>query len=145
MVWSRARGRYRLWEGGDIDIEAEISLARGSLTGDTTIRAATDTDLCPLPRLSARRHSFQTGTLRSVPVLTIRARDLAKAVESVVDELAVLLALAENDAERENAETLRRRLKTPNLLIGLALESETLREAAAEIAACEAVAQCSGP
>ncbi|PQV65266.1 hypothetical protein B1R32_1013 [Abditibacterium utsteinense] len=141
VVWSRARGRYRLWEGGDIDIDAEIALARASLTGDTTIRAATDATLCPLPRLSARRHSFQTGTLRGVPVLTIRARDLSTAIENLDEELGVLLALAENENDREEAEALAAQLKASHILVGLALESDALRDAAAEIAACEAVAQ----
>ena len=128
IVWSRARNRYRLWEGGDVDIEAEIALARGALSGDITIRAATDAALCPLPQLNARRHSFQTGTLRNVPVVTVRARDLEKAAQDAQGELAVLLVLAENEAERDEVEALAANWKTPNLLFGLALESETLGE-----------------
>ena len=141
IIWSRARDRYRLWEGGDVDIEAEIALARGALSGDVTIRAATDESLCPMPQLQARRHSFQTGTLRQVPVVTVRARDAATAVDKADGELAVLLILAENEAERDEIESLAAHWKAPNLLFGLALESETLGEAAATIAACESVAQ----
>ena len=141
IVWSRARNRYRLWEGGDVDIEAEIARARGALSGDVTIRAATDESLCPLPQLQARRHSFQTGTLRQVPVVTVRARDAATSADKMNGELAVLLILAENEAERDEIESLAAHWKTPNLLFGLALESETLGEAAAEIAVCENVAQ----
>ena len=141
IIWSRARDRYRLWEGGDLDIEAEIALARGALAGDITIRAATDEALCPMPRLGARRHGFQTGTLRSVPVITVRARDAATSAEKMNGELAVILVLAENEAERDNAIAVAAAWASPNLLFGLALESETLGEAAAQIAACENVAQ----
>lgn len=144
IIWSRARNRYRLWEGGDIDIEAEIALAGRTLSGDVTIRAMTDDNLCPLPRLNARRHSFQTGTIRSISVLTVRPRDAATSAEQMNGELAVLLILAENEAERSEAEALIASWKTPNLLFGLALESETLREAAAHVAACEVVAQSAG-
>lgn len=141
IVWSRARGRFRLWEGGDIDIEAELSVARAGLSGDTTIRAATDPALCLLPRLSARRHSFQTGTLRSVPVRAIRARDLAKAVEEARGELVVLLALAENEGEREEAQTFAATPSSSNALIGLSSQSESLRESASDIAASQVVAE----
>ena len=141
IVWSRARNRYRLWEGGDIDIEAEIARARGALAGDVTIRAATDENLCPLPQLSARRHGFQTGTIRPIPIITVRARDAATSAEKTDGELAVLLILAENEAQRDQARAVTAAWTAPNLLFGLALESETLREAAAQIAACAAVAQ----
>lgn len=140
IVWSRARNRYRLWEGGDLDIEAELSLARSSLSGDSTIRAATDPALCPLPRLSARRHSFQTGTLRGIPALVIRARDLRRAVEEANGELVVLLALAENEAAREEAEAFAASLQSPSALIALSSESEALRESARDIAASQVVA-----
>ena len=141
IIWSRAHNRYRLWEGGDVDIEAEIARARGTLSGDVTIRAATDVALCPMPQLSARRHSFQTGTLRNVPVLTVRARDAATSADNLNGELAVILVLTRNEDERDEIKHLAAHWKTPNLLLGLALESETLREAAAHIAACEIVAQ----
>ncbi len=140
IIWSRARNRYRLWEGGDVDIEAELALARGALAGDVTIRAATDENLCPLPSLNTRRHSFQTGTIRNVPIFTVRPRDTATSADNLRGELAVMLILAENEAERDEAETFVVNWQAPNLLFGLALESETLREAAADIAACAVVA-----
>ena len=141
IIWSRARNRYRLWEGGDVDIEAEVALARTGLAGDVIIRAATDENLCPLPTLQARRHSFQTGTIRNVPTIIVRPRDAATATDKANGELAVMLILAENEAERDEAERFIADTKTPNLLFGLALESENLREAAADIAACAVVAR----
>ena len=141
IIWSRTRNRYRLWEGGDVDIEAEIGLARGALAGDVTIRAATDENGCSLPTLNARRHSFQTGTIRNVATIIVRPSEAATAAEQMQGELAVLLITAENEAQRAEAEMFAANWKTPNLLFGLALESETLREAAADIAACAVVAQ----
>ena len=54
---------YALWEGSDIDIEAKLREAEVHV--DT--KAALTTDLShymPIPPLVARRHLFQTGTLR---------------------------------------------------------------------------------
>ena len=144
IIWSRARNRYRLLEVGDVDIATELTLARGALSGDVTMRAATDENLCPFPILNARRHSFQTGTIRNVPIVLVRPRDAATATEKLQGELAVTLILAENEAERAEAETFVANWKSPNLLFGLALETDDLREAAAQVAACAIVAQTVG-
>lgn len=71
IVWNRVRGWYRLWEGGDVDIEAALAIAREGLPMGTTLLAVTDPDICPLPREIARRHSHETGTLRSVETFSI--------------------------------------------------------------------------
>ena len=140
IVWSRARNRYRLLEIGDVDIEAELKLARGALSGDVTMGAATG-EMCPFPVLNARRHSFQTGAIRNLPILVVRPRDAATAAHKADGELAVLLILAENEAERDEAQAFVANYKAPNLLFALALESDDLREAAAQSAACAVVAQ----
>ena len=141
IIWSRAHARYRLLEVGDVDIAAEIARARGALSGDATMRAATDETLCPFPILNARRHSFQTGAIRNLPVLAIRPRDAATATGKLQGKLAVMLVLAENEAERAQTEAFVASWKAPNILFGVALESDDLREAAADIAACQFVAK----
>lgn len=140
IVWSRARHSFRLWEGGDVDIEAEMNTARAALPADMTIRAATDPKLCPLPRLIARRHSFQTGTLRTVHVVPCRADALAATASDCADELTVVLALASNSEEVEDAIRVAETMDEPYLLIGIAQESELLREAALDVAAAGHVA-----
>lgn len=140
VVWSRARGSFRLWEAGDVDIEAELTTARAALAGDVLLAATGDATLFPLPRLVARRHSFRTGTLRPVGVEVLRPDQLlARAAERPAD-LAVLLCLANDPLAQALAEQEAQRLRQPNLLIAVALETEALREAAYHLAAARVVA-----
>jgi hypothetical protein len=140
VVWSRARGNYRLWEGGDVDIEAEMSLARATLPRDMVIATATDPNLCPLPRLIARRHSFETGTLRTVKVVACRAENLDSTRKACRDELAVILVLATNESQAEALAATASQMSEPHLLIGIATETDALREAALDVAAAGHVA-----
>ncbi len=139
IVWSRGRGWYRLWEGGDVDIEAALDLARDGLPGGATLRAVTDPDICPLPREIARRHSHETGTLRAVETLACAAPDLPKLLENR-NELAVVLCLCQTVEDEDAALELAREHDGPNSLIGIARESEALREAALDVAAGAVVA-----
>ena len=63
---------YALWEGSDIDIEAKLREAAAHI--DTKVALATDLSrYMPIRPLVARRHLFQTGTLR---YFTIRYTDI---------------------------------------------------------------------
>jgi len=139
IVWSRARHSYRLWEGGDVDVEAELTTARGALAGDVLLAAATDPNLFPLPRLVARRHAFRTGTLRPVSVEVLRPEALAARAAQRPTELAVLLCLAPNSAAEAEALADAQRLAQPNMLVAVALETEALRDAAYHLAAARVV------
>ena len=134
IVWSRTRGWYRLWEGGDVDIEAALDLARDGLPDGAILRAVTDPDICPLPREIARRHSHETGTLRAVETLACALSDLPKLLGNR-DELAVVLCLCQTVEDEDNALELASAHDGPNLLIGIARESDALREAALDVAA----------
>ena len=62
---------YTLWEGSDVDIEAKLREAAAHI--DTEVALATDLSrYMPTRPLVARRHLFQTGTLR---YFTIRYTD----------------------------------------------------------------------
>ena len=64
---------YALWEGSDVDIEARLRDAAAHV--DTKVALATDLSrYMPTRPLVARRHLFQTGTLR---YFTVRYTDLA--------------------------------------------------------------------
>ena len=63
---------YALWEGSDVDIEARLRDAAAHV--DTKVALATDLSrYMPTRPLVARRHLFQTGTLR---YFTVRYTDL---------------------------------------------------------------------
>ncbi|QDA60000.1 hypothetical protein [Hymenobacter jejuensis] len=139
IIWSRARSSFRLWEGGDVDVTAELSNARASLAGDVLLSAATDSSLFPLPRLVARRHAFRTGTLRPVVVEVIRPEALQVRAVQRPTELAVLLCLATDSATEFQALATAQSLAHPNLLIAIAPETEALRDAAHDLAAARVV------
>ncbi|WP_125932665.1 hypothetical protein [Hymenobacter glacialis] len=140
VVFSRARDSYRLWEAGDVDIEAELNTARAGLAGDVLLAATGDPTLFPLPRLVARRHSFETGTLRPVGVEVLRPDQLVTRAATRPDELTVLLCLAPDPLARALAEQESERLRQPNLLVAVALETEGLRDTAYHLAAARIVA-----
>lgn len=54
---------FVLWQGSDIDLDVEIERARRETHGRTSLAKSLERT-APLPNLIARRHSFETGTLR---------------------------------------------------------------------------------
>jgi hypothetical protein len=137
VAYSRARGSYRLWEGGDIDVDAELANARSALPAGTTVHVATA--LCPPARLIARRHSYETGTLRVVSVRPCGALQIKDAIPEAGAQLSILCCLAVNPEEAQLAEEEAQKLDQPNLLVIVATETDTLREAAADVAAAHRV------
>lgn len=137
VVYSRARGAYRLWEGGDIDVEAELANDRSALPAGTTVHVATA--LCPPARLIARRHSYETGTLRVVSIRPCGALQIKDAISEAGEQLSILCCLAANPEEAQLAEEEAQKLDQPNLLVIVATETDTLREAAADVAAAHRV------
>ena len=137
IVFSRVRDTYRLWEGGDIDVEAEMSRARSTLGAGAVLRVARDPALCPPPRLIARRHSFETGTMRVVGSRICTASGLDATIREMGKELTLLLCLAETREELTQAEQRLRNMPvdSTHLLAAVALETEALRDAAEQIEA----------
>ena len=91
---------YALWEGSDVDIEAKLSEAERHI--DTQGSLATDLSrYLPTRPLVARRHLFETGTLR---YFTVRYTDLENFdanVDASLDDAdgLVLYALPVNEDE----------------------------------------------
>jgi hypothetical protein len=63
VVFRRHTGSYALWEGSDVDLDERLRAARQSVERDQSLAAFLTRQLPPQP-LVARRHYFQTGTLR---------------------------------------------------------------------------------
>ena len=62
-IYRRHMGGYSLWEGSDIDIESRLAEARSYVDHDSPMAAFLMQTIPPQPMI-ARRHYFQTGTLR---------------------------------------------------------------------------------
>ncbi len=58
---------YRVWQGSDIDIEERLQTARAHISKPFPL-ARTVQDFLPPRPISARRHSYETGTLRAFAV-----------------------------------------------------------------------------
>lgn len=63
VVFRRHTDSYALWEGSDVDIDERLAAARQSVERDQNLVAFLTRE-APAPPLIARRHYFQTGTLR---------------------------------------------------------------------------------
>jgi len=62
-VFRRHMASYALWEGSDVDIEERIQVGRQSMERDQDLAPFLTRQVPPRPMI-ARRHYFQTGTLR---------------------------------------------------------------------------------
>ena len=99
-IYRRYNKAYTLWEGSDVDIEARLREAERRI--DTQGALAADLSrYLPTRPLVARRHLFQTGTLR---YFTVRYTDLENFDADLEEPLAdadglVLYALPTNEHE----------------------------------------------
>lgn len=142
VVLPRARGTYRLCQAGDVDVEAALTQARSRLPESTTLDAATR--LCPPPRLIARRHSYQTGAVRTVAVRPCLVEQLPSFLHQAAHELTIILCLARDETAASEAEEHVRRIAAPHVLTAVAVETDALREAALDVAAAAEAAKADG-
>lgn len=63
IVHRRFNRTYSIWQGSDVDVEQRLEEARQKLTGSFSLAETVQQFLPPRP-LVARRHSYQTGTIR---------------------------------------------------------------------------------
>ncbi len=137
VVHSRMRQTYRLWEGGDVDVAAEIERAAAGLGRDVSLQAARD--LCPPPTLIARRHSFETGTVRVVTPEPCAAGALGGLLAASLGELRLALCLAQTEEEADAARAAALGHTGPETLIAVAVETEALLQAGRDVAAAAQV------
>ena len=137
IVFSRTRNFYRLFQGGDVDIKAEMEIAKSGLSLHLALQVAAE--LCPPPRLIARRHSYRTGALWAVQSLFCRGNTLEKGISEAGEALTLLYCLTSEVEETERAEKLLHDISKPNLVIALAIELPMLRDVAGDIVAANKV------
>lgn len=103
IVWRSFSNSYRLWDGSDVDIEEKINKARQHIDESMALDLLLNEINPPRPMV-ARRHSYQTGTLR---FFEVRYASTANLKEVVVKPLAeaegkVIYILFQSDQEKEN-------------------------------------------
>lgn len=137
VVHSRMRRTYRLWEGGDVDVAAEIERAAAGLGRDVSLQTARD--LCPPPPLIAQRHSFETGTLRMVVSEPCAVGALHGLLATGSGQLRMALCLAQTEEEADAAQVTAQQYMGPETLIAVAVETEALLQAGRDVAAAAQV------
>lgn len=136
ITYRHFKKAYRLYEGSDVDIEARLREARAYLT-----RSADSVKMAHLlgatPPIVARRHSYETGTLRFFEVRCCRVATLSAEIHAghPSSDGLLLLCLAADSSELPNAEnTIREAMSSrPEVIVGVSIETPALHEAATQV------------
>lgn len=102
VTYRRYNDAYALWEGSDIDIETKLREASKHV--NPNLRVAKDLErLLPQRPLIAKRHLFQTGTMRYFNVRYSELEDFEADLRAPLDDAdgLVLYALPEDELEVE--------------------------------------------
>lgn len=147
LTYRRFRSSYVLWEGSDIRIDDVLQKAQTrSLSPGQAARlldAVTEQN-----HLVARRHLFETGTLRYFPVSYVASDDMRDRLlaDSNDGDGEVLIAITRNEVEQDHviklikAETAIARSETQRpIIVVVPHDSERLMDLVAEHATLEAL------
>ena len=142
ITYRRFKKAYRLYEGSDVDIDARLRDVKPHFFQGADV-VATARRLETMLPIIARRHSYLTGTLRFFDVRYCRASDLeneVRAGHADADGL-LLLCLATQQSDFRQAELAAQSLTAqyPDIIIGINVESDALRETAVAVASLEMV------
>ena len=147
LVFRRFKNSYQIWDGSDLDLEQRVRQALGEIDARTQVLRLLNRAVPPRP-LVARRHLFETGTLRYFEVRygdeTVLDGEWA-AQDSVADGIAWILVPTGEGAARELKTRLNMQATWLGLVggsekpvvIGVMSEAGQVRAAAAELAALE--------
>jgi hypothetical protein len=138
ILYRRRLHTYRVWEGGDVDVEGVLQEARVQIARSSAVLKVAEA-LSKTGSEIARRHSYRTGTLRLVRVLPCTVPELRTALAGADTSLQVLYCLATNAVELSEAEAVLDSVRSPNLLVALSQETERLQDAALDVIAADRV------
>ncbi|QDT42551.1 hypothetical protein Pan241w_26360 [Gimesia alba] len=98
VVERRYNNTLALWEGSDVDIEAEIIEAQENFNDELSL-AEIASDYFPLRPIVAKRHSFISGTLRYFPIQFLSPKSLSLEDKHSFPTLSIELVPTDNQAE----------------------------------------------
>ena len=139
IVYSPYWQGYRLYEGGDLNIAECLAQVEETL-GSQSFTLVAARDLCPSQPMVARRHSFDTGMMRSLSVVATDAERLLDAViqRDGYDGTIVQCVVASREARNEVACVLEE-IVDPAVIVGIVQENDELEKAARDITALHRV------
>ncbi|MFC3860026.1 hypothetical protein ACFOPQ_04510 [Deinococcus antarcticus] len=129
---------YRIWEGSDIDIEAKLEEGRRTASASLALSEILEKHL-PRRPLVARRHSFDTGTLRFIELHYADTPGNVTAIRPDAGGEGVLLCALPSSLDE--AEAFKAWATSPevtareDLIVVIPQQLSTLREAAIEVRA----------
>ena len=136
ITYRKFKNAYRPYEGSDIDIDARLREAQSHFSHGADGVATANTHGVTAP-IVARKHSYQTGTLRFFEVRYCRPSALDHEV-TVKPERAdglLILCVASNSSEASAGEAKAQELSLgiKDVIIGVSTETEMLHEAAVSV------------
>ena len=117
LVFRQFRDAFQIWEGSDLDLDDLVVRAEGQLPNDFSVAQALQRQ-APRTPLVARRHLFETGTLRFFDVRFVDASRLMSGEEANLSgegDGVVILALPRTEQEGDD-------LRQQQGIAGLAIE-----------------------
>lgn len=136
VVHRKYNDSFVIWEGSDVEIEARLDEGRSRLR-DTIGAAALLDKHHRMRRLLARRHSFETGTLRFFDLRFVDVTQLDKAAsEELVADGRIVVVLSSRAQALRPAEADLRRFNGRTLILSVP-PNDDIANAALEMAALE--------
>jgi hypothetical protein len=132
IVFRRHNRTYAIWQGSDVDLEEQMEQARRQVSGTFSLAEAVQRYLPPRPMV-ARRHSFQTGTLRYFEVRYVDLTILHEIVISPKQGTCGLIFLCLAISQAEISEYVRWAeqslfVKNDGILVGITKRTAHLNE-----------------
>ncbi|MBI1374268.1 MAG: hypothetical protein GC159_16250 [Phycisphaera sp.] len=139
IVHRRFNNSFAIWEGSDVDVDERIRSGRDRLEGTASVAQLLAQHHTPRA-LIAQRHAFETGTLRylSCEYQSVESAEGRLQVVAESSDGSILIVLPENAEETTHAEALAQSAKAKgrsDVLIGIPVEVQSLRNVVVELAA----------
>jgi len=139
IIYRSFNRTYSIWQGSDVDIEERLQQAHQNLTGQFSPAEMLRRYMPPRP-LIARRHSYQTGTLR---YFDVRYTDTLSDPEKIAEASdgasgLVILTLPLNRTDEQQLQTWAQDVAwsdRPDVVIGVAQPIPRVNELARELLA----------
>ncbi|NJP04384.1 MAG: hypothetical protein HC837_01495 [Chloroflexaceae bacterium] len=96
IVYRHYSDSYMLWEGSDLDLDTLVQEATRRIGGQTDIAALLQQSIEPVP-LVARKHSYQTGTVRHFAVRFVTVDGLTTMTPTTVRADGEILYIVPSD------------------------------------------------
>ncbi|MBI4446684.1 MAG: hypothetical protein HY645_12340 [Acidobacteria bacterium] len=136
LIYRRHTQSFALWQGSDVDLEAKLQEAQRKIPQAGSLAAKIAGLWIPRPFV-AKRHSFQTGTLRYFPVRFSDLNMFSKVLERADSADGLIIYCLPNDqAEREmlielaQSSVVRERL---DILVAIPPNCDALKDAVTEL------------